>query len=183
MLRNAGVKVETVVARVDEDAIKSAYLADGAPARDIADALAEMKARRVAMHYPDALVLGADQVLVCEGKIFDKPKTVDAACQQLLHLRGKTHMLLSAVVIYQDAAPVWRFIGRAQMVVRDFSDEFLESYIAEQGTELLSTVGGYKLEGPGAQIFSSVQGDYFTVLGLPLLEVLGLLRTRGICRE
>lgn len=183
MLRNAGVSLETVIARVDEDSIKSALLSDGAPARDVADALAEMKARRVAAKNPEALVLGADQVLVCEGKMFDKPDSIDAARSQLQALRGKTHELLSAAVIVEDGTPVWRHIGRAQLMMRPFSGEFLENYLQKHAEDLFTTVGAYKLEAEGSQLFTRVQGDYFSVLGLPLLEILGFLRTRGICQE
>lgn len=183
LLRDAGVSVETVVARVDEHSIKASMLADGAHARDVADALAEMKARRVAMKHPEALVLGADQVLVCDGKLYDKPTSGKSAREQLQSLRGKTHELLSAAVIFEDGAPVWRHIGRAQLVMRSFSEAFLDEYVEQQGDDLLTTVGAYKLESVGAQLFTQVQGDYFSVLGLPLLEVLGFLRTRGVCNE
>lgn len=181
MLRNAGVEVETLVARVDETTIKGAMLAENARPRDIADTLAEMKARRVAMKHPETLVLGADQVLVCDGQLYDKPETVEEARAQLKSLRGKAHELLSAAVIFENGAPVWRHIGRAQLMMREFSDEFLDAYVTAQGDDLLTTVGAYKLEGAGAQLFSRVQGDYFSVLGLPLLEVLEFLRSRGIC--
>lgn len=181
MLRNAGVEVETQVARVDEATIKGSMLAENARPRDIADTLAEMKARRVAMKHPEALVLGADQVLVCDGQLFDKPETVEEARAHLKTLRGKAHELLSAAVIFENGTPVWRHIGRAQLMMREFSDEFLDAYVAEQGDDLLTTVGAYKLEGVGAQLFSRVQGDYFSVLGLPLLEVLEFLRSRGVC--
>ena len=183
MLRNAGVSVETVVSRVDEASIKAALLADESTAREVADALAEMKARRVAMKNPQALVLGADQVLVCGGKMFDKPNSIAAVREQLQELRGKTHELLSAAVIFEDGAPVWRHIGRAQLMMRPFSDEFLETYLETHAEELFTTVGGYKLEEQGSQLFTRVQGDYFSVLGLPLLEILGFLRTRGMCLE
>ncbi len=183
MLRNAGVPFEIAVARVDEDAIKAGMLAESAPARDIADALAEMKARRVAKKNPEALVLGADQVLVCNQKTFDKPDSIDAARTQLKSLRGKTHELLSAAVFFEDGTPVWRHIGRAQLMMRPFSDEVLENYLQTHAEDLFTTVGAYKLEAAGAQLFTRVQGDYFSVLGLPLLEILGFLRTRGICQE
>ena len=183
MLRSAGVPFDTVVARVDEETIKATMLAEGAKPRDVADTLAEMKARRVAQKYPEALVLGADQVLVSGGVLFDKPTSIAKAREQLIALRGNTHELLSAAVIYEDGTPVWRHIGRAQLMMRPFSDVFLENYIRSQSEELFTTVGGYKLEKEGSQLFTRVQGDYFSVLGLPLLEILGFLRTRGICQE
>jgi len=183
MLRNAGVSLDVMPARVDEGAIKAALLSDGASARDVADSLAEMKARRVAMKHPSALVLGADQVLVHKSEIYDKPDTIDAARQQLKELRGQTHELLSAAVIMEDGTPVWRHVGLAQLMMRPFSDRFLESYLEKNGEDLFTTVGAYKLEAEGSQLFTRVQGDYFSVLGLPMLEILGFLRTRGICLE
>lgn len=182
MLRSAGLEIECHPARIDEPAIKSAFLAQNAPLRDIADALAEMKARRVAGKYPDRMVLGADQILVHKGKIFDKPNTIEEAKTQLLMLRGQSHQLFSAAVIYDRGVPVWRFIGRAELTMRDFSRQFLDTYIAQIGDDLFTTVGGYKLESIGSQLFLSVKGDYFSVLGLPLLEVLGFLRGKGICQ-
>jgi septum formation protein len=183
LLRAAGVAVEIVPAAVDEAAVKAAMLAEGAPARDIADTLAELKARRGAGRAPDRLVLGADQVLVADGIIFDKPGDVDAARRQLRSLRGTRHELLSAAVIFEAGAPVWRHIGRAVLTMRAFSDAFLEQYLQDEGDRLTQSVGGYRIEGLGAQLFSRVDGDLFTIMGLPLLEVLGFLRTRGICIE
>ena len=182
MLQNAGVDVISLPARVDEVAIKAALLAEGAPPRDIADFLAEMKARRVAGKYPDRVVLGADQILVFNDKVFDKPTSICEARTQLIALRGQSHILISAAVIYENAVPVWRFIGQVSLTMRDFSDAFLETYLESMGDDLFTTVGGYKLEGLGSQLFLSVKGDYFSVLGLPLLEVLEFLRGRGICQ-
>lgn len=183
LLGQAGVAVEAVGASVDEAAVKAAMLAEGASPRDIADALAELKGRRIAARAPGRLVLAADQVLVCESRLFDRPGDLAEARAQLRMLRGKTHELLSAAVAFEDARPVWRHIGRAQLVMRPFSDAFLETYLETHGSALLSTVGAYRLEAGGSQLFSRVQGDYFSVLGLPLLEVLGFLRSRGVCQE
>ncbi|MCB1370661.1 MAG: septum formation protein Maf [Rhodobacteraceae bacterium] len=183
LLRQAGVPFETVAAAVDEAAVKAAMLAEAAPPRDIADTLADLKARRVAARRPGALVLGADQVLVSAGQLYDKPRDLEEAADQLRRLRGATHELLSAAVVYEEDRPVWRHIGRARLTMRRFTDAFLEGYLARHRESLLATVGGYHLEGGGAQLFSRVEGDYFSVLGLPLLELLGFLRTRGVCPE
>ncbi len=183
ILRRAGVEIEVHPAIVDEAAIKQALLAEKATPRDIADQLAEFKARRVCGRFPDRLVLGADQVLVCEGRMFDKPADLDEARRHLMDLRGKTHELLSATVFYERGLPVWRHIGRARLTMRPFSDAFLDQYLETQGDVLLTSVGAYMIEDRGSQLFSRIEGDHFTVLGLPLLEILGFLRMRGICLE
>ncbi len=183
LLRQAGVPFEVVVAAVDEAAVKAGMLAENASARDIADTLAELKARRIAARMPDRLVLGADQVLVCEGRLFDKPADLLEAAKQLLALRGRRHELLSAAVVFEAGEPVWRHIGRAQLTMRSFSGDFLGDYLIRNGNDLLATVGCYRLEDGGAQLFSHVDGDIFTIMGLPLLELLGFLRTRGVVAE
>lgn len=176
MLRAAGIAIEIEPARIDEAAVKAAMAAENAPAIDIADRLAEMKAMRISPRRPEALVLGADQILVCEGKLYDKPDSRETAAEQLKKLRGKPHDLISAAVVARAGEPIWRHIGRARLTMRPFSDEFLEDYLNQAGEAVTWSVGAYQLEGLGAQLFSRVSGDYFSILGLPLLEFLGFLR-------
>lgn len=183
MLQAAGVEVEIRPARIDEEAVKAAMLAEAAPPRDLADMLAELKACRISGRNPGALVLGADQVLVLDDQVMDKAPTPEIARGHLLALRGKTHQLLSAAVIARDGQPLWRHIGQARLTMRPFTEDFLRRYLAEADTALTGAVGCYHLEGLGAQLFSRVEGDYFTVLGLPLLEVLGYLRAQGVLTE
>jgi septum formation protein len=183
LLRRAGVDVAVQPARVDEGALKASLLAEGAPPRDVADKLAELKALRVGARHAASLVLGADQVLVHRGEILDKPASRDEARAHLLRLRGQRHELLSAAVIVLGGAPVWRHVGEAQLTMRPFSEAFLDSYLDQVGAAALTSVGAYQLEGIGAQLFARVDGDYFTVLGLPLLEILGFLRARGVLPE
>jgi septum formation protein len=183
LLRRAGVEIAVDPARVDEVAVKASLLAEGAPPRDVADKLAEMKAVRVARRHDTALVIGADQVLVHGGEILDKPASMEEARAHLIRLRGQQHELLSAAVIVAQGAPVWRQIGKARLTMRPFSDAFLDRYLDQAGERALTSVGAYQLEDLGAQLFARVDGDYFTVLGLPLLEILGFLRARGILVE
>jgi len=179
MLTNAGIAVDAVVATVDEEAIKDSLLADAVAPRDIADCLAEAKARSVSSMHSDRMVLGADQILVQDGHVFSKAQTVDQARETLECLSGKTHHLVSAAVIYDAGQPVWRAISSASLSVRLLSSEFIDNYLAALGEDALWSVGCYQLEGLGAQLFSKIDGDYFTILGLPLLPVLDFLRRRG----
>jgi len=183
MLAAAGVPAETQPARIDEAAVKAALLAESAPPRDIADKLAELKALRVSARRPGRLVLGADQVLVRHGRLYDKPGDRAAARAQLAELRGGTHELLSAAVVARDAQPLWRHVGSARLTMRPFTDRFLDEYLDRLGDLALTSVGCYHLEGLGAQLFSRVEGDFFTVLGLPLLELLGFLRAHEVLTE
>jgi septum formation protein len=178
VLDGAGVAYEAITAGVDEDAVKAAMLAEGANAREIADALAELKAIKVSRSHP-GFVVGADQTLELEGELYDKAETVADARARLQVLRGKPHKLHSAVVVAKDGAPIWREVATATLTMRDFSDAFLDDYLAEEGEAALGSVGCYRLEGRGVQLFSRIDGDYFTILGLPLMGLLDLLRRHG----
>jgi len=180
MFQNAGVAVSALPAHIDEEAITAALQAESAPARDIVDALAEGKARKIAAKHPEAVVIGADQVLVHEGALLTKPKSPENALAHLKAMNGGRHQLLSAAVIYMDAKPVWRHVGTVRIQMRQVSDAFLDSYVARNWESIRSSVGAYKLEEEGARLIASVEGDYFTVLGLPLLHVLGYLSDRGV---
>lgn len=179
LLRNAGVTFDVIVARVDEDSIKASLIAEQASPRDIADALAEMKAMRVASKHPDALVIGCDQVLAHNREILSKPETLDHALAQLQSLRGQTHQLLSAAVIYAEGKPQWRHVGQTRLFMRDVSDAYLADYVDRNWDSIRHSVGSYKLEEEGARLFSRIDGDYFNVLGMPLLELLSYLTLRG----
>ncbi|HHC29951.1 MAG TPA: septum formation protein Maf [Rhodobacterales bacterium] len=179
LLKNAGVSVEVKPARVDEDAIKLALLQEQAKPRDIADTLAEYKARRVANAAPEAMVLGCDQVAELKGELLSKPNTPDEARAQLARLSGHTHRLLSATVIYDGGEPVWRHVGVVRMTMRSLSPVYIEDYVARNWQSIRHSVGGYKLEEEGVRLFSLIDGDYFTVLGLPLTELLSYLIEKG----
>ena len=178
VLDGAGVSYEALVAGVDEDAVKASLLAEGAGPRDIADALAELKAIRVSRGRRE-FVIGSDQTLDLDGQLYDKADSVEAARERLKLLRGKTHRLHSAVVVAKEGAPIWREVVTASLTMREFSDAFLEAYLASEGPHALGSVGCYRLEGPGAQLFSKIEGDYFAILGLPLMGLLDLLRRHG----
>ncbi|MDT8857608.1 Maf family protein [Paracoccaceae bacterium Fryx2] len=179
LLRAAGLAVEALPARIDEETVRAALEAESATPAEISDTLAELKARKIADRTPDSLVLGFDQVLDFAGRVWAKPDSPAAARTQLLALRGKTHRLLSAAVLFEDGRPVWRTTGEARLTMRPFSDAWLDGYLARNWDSLRHAVGGYKLEEEGVQLFSRVEGDYFTVLGLPLLPLLGYLGQRG----
>lgn len=178
LLRNAGLEIETIPARVDEDAVKAGLMAERLNPRDIADALAEHKARRVSGKHPEAFVLGCDQVAELKGALLSKPESPDEARAQLREMSGKTHKLLSAAVIYQANEPLWRHVGAVRLTMRTLSDGYIDDYVARNWESIRHSVGAYKLEEEGVRLFSLIDGDYFTVLGLPLTELLSYLIER-----
>ena len=180
MLIRAGLKFEVIPTKVDEDAIKAALLAEGAKPRDIADSLADAKARKIAAKHPGTMVLGSDQILDFSGDILSKPETPEAALEQLKSMRSHHHHLLSAAVIYENAKPVWRHVGKVRLYMRDASDDWLTEYVDRNWDSIRHSVGAYKLEEEGVRLFTRIEGDHFNVLGLPLLEVLSYLTLRGI---
>jgi septum formation protein len=178
ILRNAGLDITIEPARVDEVAMIDSLRAEGATPRDIADALAEAKAARRSRPDSAALVLGCDQVLDLNGEIFGKPETPAMARAQLEALRGTAHVLHSAVVLYQSGRPLWRHVDSARLTMRRFSDAFLDRYIAANWDNIRHCVGCYQIEGPGIRLFERVEGDHFTIQGLPLLPLLSYLTLR-----
>jgi len=183
LLRQAGIPFEVHHPRVDEQAVKASLLGEGAPPRDIADALAELKARKVSAKSPGSLVLGCDQVLDFEGNLLSKPVSTDQALEQLSAMRGKRHMLLSAAVICRDGEPIWRHVGQVRLLMRGSSDAYLHGYVERNWDSIQHAVGAYKLEEEGVRLFSTIDGDYFNVLGLPLMELINYLALQGMIEQ
>lgn len=179
LLASAGVRFEAISAEVDEDAVKIRLLARGATPADIATALASEKAVAVSRRRP-GLVIGADQTLELAGELYDKAATLDDARARLVELRGRPHQLHAAVAVAKDGEVIWNEIDTATLTMRAFTDAFLDGYLHRSGVRLLASVGCYELEGEGVQLFEQIQGDYFSILGLPLLGLLGLLREHGV---
>lgn len=183
LLQQAAVDFTVQVARVDEESVKRALLAEEAPPRDIVDALAELKARKISDKNPGAMVLGCDQVLDFEGRLLSKPESAEDALAQLLEMRGKRHMLLSAAVIYRDGQPIWRHVGQVRLRMKMSSDAYLKGYVARNWDSIRHAVGAYKLEEEGVRLFSTIDGDYFNVLGMPLMELLNYLALQGVIEQ
>jgi septum formation protein len=179
MLQAAGLSFDVVPSVVNEESAKATYRAGGMKPVAQAEALAELKALSVSGER-EALVIGADQMLAVDGRVMDKPQDIAEARQHLLMLRGKTHELLTAAVVSRGKEIVWRHVDVPRLTMRDFSDAFLDDYMLRAGENTLRSVGAYQLEGLGAQLFARVEGDYFSVLGLPLLPLLAFLREQGI---
>lgn len=180
MLRDAGVPFRTEVARVDEAALREALLAEDVSARDLSDALAEMKAQRVSARIPGAMVIGSDQILAFESGVLTKVDSLDDARDTLRRLRGQRHSLFSAAVICEDGRPTWRHVSEARMVMRSFSDAYLDAYLARNWPAVAGSVGCYHYEAEGIRLFAQATGEYHTILGMPLLPLLNFLTTRGL---
>lgn len=178
ILRAAALSFDQKPVRLDEENLRDSLQAEGATAHDIADALAEHKAQRIAGRYREKLVLGCDQLLECEGVLFAKPASTVEAREQLVALRNRTHKLHTAAVLYHQGEPVWRHVSTPRLTMRNFSDSFLDDYIATQWDSIRHCVGGYQIEGYGIRLFSRIEGDLFAIQGLPLLELLTALTTR-----
>ncbi|MDP1554970.1 MAG: Maf family protein [Hyphomonas sp.] len=179
LLTAAGVTAESATPNVDEESYRTALRADGVPVRDQAMQLAELKAVRVSQARP-GLVIGGDQMLALGEEAFDKPRDLAEAKRHLIRLSGKSHTLETAIVVCEDGRPVWRHLARPKLTMRPLTPEFIDDYVDRCGESLLSTVGAYQLEGLGAQLFSRIDGDYFSILGLPLLPLLDYLRIRKV---
>jgi len=180
LLQQAGLRFEAVAAQIDEASVKSAARAEGATAAETALLLADLKAARIARREPDALVIGCDQILVCEERWFDKPADRAEARAHLIALRGRAHTLVTAVLCRKGEQRLWHHVATPRLVMRDYSDAFLDTYVAAEGDALTSTVGAYRLEGLGVHLFDAVVGEHAAVLGLPLLPLLGFLRQNRV---
>jgi septum formation protein len=180
LLQQAGLRFEARAAHVDEAGVKHGVRASGASAAEAALLLADLKAQRIARRDPDALVIGCDQLLVCEDRWFDKPTDIADARAHLLALRGRTHTLVTAVLCQRGAQRLWHHVAQPRLTMRAFSDVFLDAYLAAEGEVLTTTVGAYRLEGLGIHLFDKVEGEHAAVLGLPLLPLFGYLRQNGV---
>jgi septum formation protein len=179
LLRQAGLEVESIPAHVDEAAVKEAAKADGWEPAELALALAELKAQRISAKFPAALVIGADQLLVCGEDWFDKPADIAEAARHLTRLAGQTHQLVTAVCVYRGSAMVWHHVVTPSLTMRRLSPAFIADYLKAEGETVCSSVGAYRLEALGSHLFSRIEGDFFTILGLPMLPLLDYLRQTG----
>lgn len=183
MLEQAGVAVEAVAPRVDEEEIRESMVAVGADGAAVAEVLAERKAAYVSRRRPRDLVIGADQVLECDGRIYSKPADREAARRQLLELRGREHALISCACAFRGEERLWHQLDRARLTMRPCSEAFIDAYLDAVGDIALEGPGAYRVEGIGAQLFSRIAGNHFTILGLPLIPLLDYLRLQGMLRS
>jgi len=180
LLREAGVRFGVRPAELDEADETRSFHSKGRPVEELADVLAAAKAISVSKTSPHVVVLGCDQILVCDGTLFDKARDIAEARATLAALRGRAHTLISACCLASDGEVIWKHQERATLWMRSFSDDFLDTYLKNEGRSILGCVGCYQYESRGAQLFDRVKGDYFAILGLPLLAVLGALRDQDV---
>lgn len=176
LLTAAGLEFEALPAAVDEATIKESARAEGMAVAEAATLLADAKAARIARKHPEAVIIGADQILVCEGEWFDKPEDVEGARTHLRRLRNKPHELVTAVVVWREGERAWHHVARPKLVMRDFSDAFLDAYLAREAQFVTQSVGAYRLEGLGLQLMRDIKGEHTAILGLPMLPLLAYLR-------
>lgn len=179
LLRSAGVVFATAAPGVDEESVKEAAQAEGLTPADAALLLAELKARRISERVPGAVVIGADQILVCQDRWFDKPADAGAAAAQLAALSGKPHALVTAVLCMRGGVVLWRHVATPKLVMRSLGDAEIAAYLAAAGDAVLTSVGAYQVEGLGVRLFSAIEGEHAAILGLPMLPLLGFLRQHG----
>ena len=180
LLEKSNISFLSVKPNIDEDAVKSSLFVENYSPRDIADALAELKASKISLKTPDSLVLGCDQILEFEGALLEKPASKDLAMQQLTKISGKKHIAYSAAVIFENSKPIWRFVGKADLLLKSNSEEYISDYVSRNWDSIKHSVGGYKIEEEGCRLFSKINGDYFSILGMPLLEIINFLCIRGV---
>jgi septum formation protein len=179
ILKNAGIAFSVEAAKIDERSVEAPLLGSGASPENVAEILAEAKALEVSGRFPNALVLGCDQTLSLGDELFHKPANMDGACHHLLKLSGQTHELNSALVLAKSGKAIWRHVSIARLTMRRLSPQFIGKHLARVGDKVLKSVGAYQYEGEGIQLFDKIEGDYFTIIGLPLLPLLGALRAQG----
>ena len=183
LLKNAGLSFVSVDAAIDEEQLKLSYIDAGYTPRDVADVLADMKAKKLSNRFPNQLVIGCDQILSFREQIISKAKNTNDLVHQLKVLEGNEHIVYSASVVYINNRPEWRFIGSANMTMRNLSDDFIFKYVEENWKKIQHSVGGYEIESSGASLFSKIDGDHFSVLGIPLLQLIDYLINRGVIKQ
>ena len=183
LLKNAGLNFMSIDAAVDEEQVKLSYINAGYTPRDVVDVLADMKAKKISNKFPCQLVIGCDQILSFKDQIISKAKNRNDLVHQLKALKGNEHIVYSASVVYINKKPEWRFIGSANMTMRNLSDNFILKYVEENWKKIQHSVGGYEIESSGASLFSKIDGDHFSVLGIPLLQLIDYLINRGVIKQ
>tara|TARA_B100001094_G_scaffold308071_1_gene340339 strand:+ start:343 stop:942 length:600 start_codon:yes stop_codon:yes gene_type:complete len=180
LLSKANISFVSIKPNIDEAEVKSSLLMENYSARDIADALAELKASKISLKHPNSLVLGCDQVLEFQGALLEKPASKSLAVEQLLKLSGKQHIAFSAAVIFENSQPIWRFVGKTDLFCKNNSEKYIRDYVDRNWDSIKHSLGGYKIEEEGCRLFTKISGDYFSILGMPLLEIVNFLGIKGM---